>query len=106
MSAPVAGFPKDAADSLPPEVAFWIWLVVSLTAFLLLVWALFSNLDGAFLHLPSRGTPPPVRRTCACGYQPDSDEEDCPECGLKLPWRVAEHLQRYRGPGRRSRLIR
>jgi hypothetical protein len=106
VTAPITGLPKEAADSLSPEAAFWIWLLVSLAAFAVLTWALFSNLHSAVLHLPSRGTPPPVRRTCACGYPPDWDEEDCPQCGLKLPSRVAEHLQKYRGAGRKSRPIK
>ena len=104
--APVAYQAKEASTSLPPELLFWIWAVVSASVFLFAVWALFSNLDGAFLHLPSRGRPPAPRRVCACGHQADPDEDDCPDCGLKLPPHVAEHLQKYRGPGRRARPIK
>ena len=102
-TGPVSSTGHESASSLPPEVLFWIWILVSTSVFLFAVWALFSNLDGTFLHLPSRGRPAVPRRVCACGYQPGADEEDCPDCGLKLPPRVAEHLQKYRGPGRRAR---
>jgi len=94
------------SSSIAPEALFWIWLLVSFGIFCLILRALFSHMDGAFLHLPSRGKPPKPRRICACGYKPDSDEEDCPQCGLKLPGRVAEHLQKYCGPGRRSGSIK
>src|SRR5947207_10897919 len=70
---PVAYHAKQTSSSLPPELLFWIWAVVSASVFLFAVWALFSNLDGAFLHLPSCGRPLAPRRICPCGYKADSD---------------------------------
>jgi len=106
MPSHVSSHSSEFSSSMPPELAFWIWLLGSLAVLFFVLRAMYSNLDGAFLFLPSRGTPPPQKRTCACGYVPDSDEDDCPTCGEKLPLRVAEHLQKYRGPGRRSRSVK
>jgi hypothetical protein len=91
-------------SGIPGDIAFFLWLVLSLGVFLSAVWWLFSSMDGAFLHLPRgrwKPEPPPNRRCTRCGHEPDDEDESCSTCGQKLASRIMPHLQRYRGIARK-----